>query len=107
MDQFAQAQLEFQRSSISEIVTPGVSISGFREFLFQDFCMVRKNSNITKSRMPKYRKGHTSHDSGSFYFGIPGVSISGFLHGKKKLQHHEVPNAEIPKPQQPSISMND
>jgi hypothetical protein len=23
--------------------------------------------------MPKYRKGHTSHDSGSFYFGILGV----------------------------------
>jgi hypothetical protein len=35
--------------------------------------------------------------SGSFYFGILGVSISGFLHGKKKIQHHEVPNAEIPK----------
>jgi hypothetical protein len=35
------------------------------------------------------------------------VYISGFLHGKKKIQHHEVPNAEILKPRQPSISMND
>jgi hypothetical protein len=57
--------------------------------------MVRKNSNITKSRMPKYRKEHTSHDSGSFYFRIPGVSISGFLHGKQKIQHHEVPNVKM------------
>jgi hypothetical protein len=69
--------------------------------------MVSKKSNITKSRMPKYQKGHTSHDSGSFYFGILGVSISRFLHGEKKLQHHEVLNAEILKPRQPSISMND
>jgi hypothetical protein len=36
--------------------------------------------------------------SESFY---PGVSISGFLHGKKKLQHHEVLNAEMPKCETP------
>jgi hypothetical protein len=36
-------------------------------------------------------------DSGSFYFRISGVSISGFLHGKKKLQHHEVPNVKYRK----------
>jgi hypothetical protein len=42
--------------------------------------------------------GVSISDFGSFYFGISGVSISGFLHGKQKLQHHEVPNAEIPKP---------
>jgi hypothetical protein len=45
--------------------------------------------------MTKYRKGHMSRDSVSFYFGIPEVSISGFLHGKQKLQHHEVPNVEM------------
>jgi hypothetical protein len=32
-----------------------------------------------------------------FLFWDSRVSISGFLHGKKKIQHHEVPNVEIPK----------
>jgi hypothetical protein len=99
--QFAQAPwISFHRHNLNFRdcqFTLGVSISGFWEFLFQDFCMVSKKSNITKSRMPKYRKGHTSHDSRSFYFGILGVSISGFLHGKQKLQHHKVLNAEMSK----------
>jgi hypothetical protein len=34
--------------------TLGVSILGFQKFLFWDFFMVSKKSNITKSRMSKY-----------------------------------------------------
>jgi hypothetical protein len=71
VDQFAQAWISLHQfaqvvpnSEINmpldipkheTVKNPGVSISGFREFLFRDFCMVSKNFNITKSRMPKYQ----------------------------------------------------